>query len=53
MGMSGQLRALTALTLGKRLSTHRTGGWVAPMAGLDGCGKSRLRQDSIPRPSIP
>ena len=22
-------------------STHCTGGWVGPRAGLDGCGKSR------------
>ena len=25
----------------ERPGTHRTGGWVSPRAGLDGCGKSR------------
>jgi hypothetical protein len=28
------------LTPGKRHGTHFTIGWVGPMAGLDGCGKS-------------
>jgi hypothetical protein len=28
-------------TPGKRPGTHCTGGWVSPMAGLDGCGKCR------------
>ena len=28
--------------------THCVGGWVGPMAGMDGCGKSRLHRDSIP-----
>jgi len=28
-------------TPGKETSTHCTGGWVGPRAGLDGCGKSR------------
>jgi len=27
------------------------GGWVGPRADLEGCGKSRLHRDSIPRPS--
>ena len=33
----------------KRPCTHFTEGWVGPMAGLDGCGKSHAHQDSIPR----
>jgi hypothetical protein len=33
------------------LSTHSTGGWVGPRAGLDRCGKSRPHRDSIPGPS--
>jgi hypothetical protein len=33
----------------ERTGTHCTGGWVGPRAGLDGCGKSRRVQDSIPR----
>jgi hypothetical protein len=37
----------------KRPGTHCTGGWVGPRAGLDGCGKSRPHQDSIPGPSSP
>ena len=35
----------------ERPGTHCTGGWVGPRAGLDGCGKSRLHRNSIPRPS--
>jgi len=31
-----------------RASTHCTGGWVGPRAGLDRCGKSRPHRDSIP-----
>jgi hypothetical protein len=27
--------------------THCVGGWVGPRAGVDGCGKSRSRRDSI------
>jgi hypothetical protein len=34
-------RILAALSP-ERPGTHRTGGWVGPRAGLDGCGKSRL-----------
>ena len=30
-------------------STHRTGGWVGPKAGLDGCGKSRPPLGSDPQ----
>jgi len=37
----------------KRAGTHCTGGWVGPNAGLDGCEKSRLYQDSIPGPCTP
>ena len=32
----------------ERPSSHCTGGWVGPRAGLDGCGKSRSHRDSIP-----
>jgi hypothetical protein len=32
----------------ERPSTHCTGGWVGPRAGLDWCGKSRPHRDSIP-----
>jgi hypothetical protein len=35
---------------GKRPDTRYIGGF---MAGLDGCGKSRPHQDSIPGPSSP
>jgi hypothetical protein len=35
----------------ERPSTHCTGGWVGPRAGLDRCGKSRPHRDSIPGPS--
>jgi hypothetical protein len=38
-------------TSGKtRDALYCTGGWVAPGAGLDGCGNSLSRRDSIPRP---
>jgi hypothetical protein len=47
-GLAGQRHSPAALRLGKRPGTHFTGGWVGPRTGLDGCGKSRLRRDSIP-----
>jgi len=37
----------------ERPSTHCTGGWMVPRAGLDRCGKSRPHQDSIPGTSSP
>ena len=46
MGVGGQRHASAdLLTPG----THCTGGWVGPMAGLDGCGKSRPPPDFDPR----
>jgi hypothetical protein len=38
---------------GKRPDIRRIGGWMGFRAGLDGCGKSRPHQDSIPGPSSP
>jgi len=35
--VGGQRHALTTLSLGKKPGTHCTGGWVGPIAGLDGC----------------
>ena len=35
----------------ERPSTHCTGGWVGPRAGLDQCGKYLLHRDLIPGPS--
>jgi len=32
---------------------YSTGNWAGPRAGLDGCGKSRPHQTSIPGPSRP
>ena len=52
MGMGGQHHAPAALPR-ERPGTHRTGGWVGPRAGLDGCEKSRPHRDSIPGPSSP
>jgi hypothetical protein len=46
-GVRGQRRTPAALPR-ERHSTHCIGGWVGPRAGLDGCGKSRPRRDSIP-----
>jgi hypothetical protein len=37
----------------ERPSTHCTGGWVGPRAGLNVCEKSFPHQDSIPGPSSP
>jgi len=49
----GQSHAPAALPPGKRPGTHFTGGWVGPMAGLDGYGKSRLHWVSNSGPSSP
>jgi hypothetical protein len=50
----GQLHAPAALYLRERPSTHCTGGWVDPRAGLDRCGKSNHpHRNSIPGPSRP
>jgi len=40
-GVGGQGHVPATLPPGKRAGTHFEGGWVGPMAGLDGCGKSR------------
>jgi hypothetical protein len=37
----------------ERPGTRCIGGWVRPRTGLDGCGKSRHRQNSIPGLSRP
>ena len=51
-GVGGQRHALPALPL-ERPGANCTGGWVGPWACLDGCGKFRPHQDSIPGPSSP
>jgi len=33
----------------ERPGIHRTGGWVGPKAGLEGCGKSRHTPEFDPR----
>jgi hypothetical protein len=45
--VGGQRHAPAALSW-ERSGTHRTGGWVGTTAGLEGCGKSRPHQNSIP-----
>ena len=53
-GVRSEHHAPVALYPLERTSTHCTGGWVGPRAGLDRCGKSRLpHRDSIPGPSSP
>ena len=47
MGLGGQRHAPAALPPEKTRYPFM-GGWVGPKAGLDGCGKSRPRRDSIP-----
>jgi hypothetical protein len=49
--VGGQRHPSAALCPANRLGTHSVGGWVGFMACLDGCGKSRLYRNSIPRPS--
>ena len=46
MGVGVQRQAPAALSPGKTWFPC-TGGWVGPMAGLDGCEKYRLHRDSI------
>ena len=41
--VGGQRHAPAALPQRKRHVTYCTGVWVGPIAGLDGCGKSRLQ----------
>jgi len=48
-GARGQRHTLSALYPRERPSTHCTGGWVGPRAGLDGCGKSRPPPGFNPR----
>jgi len=50
MGDSVQSHAPAAIPPGKRTGTHCTVGWASPTAGLDGWGKSRPHQNSIPEP---
>ena len=52
MGMGDKGHALADLPR-ERLGTHSIGDWMGPRARLDGCGKSRPHQDSIPGPSSP
>ena len=47
MRVDGQRHTPAALPQGKT----RTGQWVGPRAGLDGCGKFLPHRDSIPGPS--
>jgi hypothetical protein len=47
MGVDDQPHTPAALPPGKRLGTHYVGGWVGPRAGLDGCGKTHPRRNSI------
>ena len=51
-GVGGQRHTLAILPPGKT-RTHCIGARVGPRASLDGCGKSRPHQDSIPEPSNP
>jgi len=50
-GFGGQIHAPAALSPGKRPGIHCTGRKAGQRTGLDGCGKSRPHQDSIPGPS--
>jgi len=52
LGWMFKARLCLALPLGKaRYPLKR--GWLSPMAGLDGCGKSLPNRDSIPELSSP
>jgi len=48
-GVRGQRHAPAAIYTRERPSTHCTGGWVDPSAGLDRCGKSRPPPGFDPR----
>ena len=48
-GVGGQRHAPVALPSGKRPGTQCPGGWVGPLAGLDGCEKSRPLPGFDPR----
>jgi len=48
--MGGQRHAPAALPPGRKPGNHRTGGWVGPMTGLDGCGKYRRHRLWNPGP---
>jgi len=37
----------------ERPGTHCTGGWVGPMVGMDGCGKSDRPPGFVPRTAQP
>ena len=53
MGLGGQCHTLATLPMGKRPSIHGTGGWVGPVASLDGYGKSHpIRIQSPDHPAI-
>ena len=52
-GVRGQQHAPAVLYPQERPSTHCTGSWVGPRAGLDRCGKSRPHRHSIPGSSSP
>jgi len=52
-GVGGQGQAPANLPLGRTFSTPCEGGWVGPSSGLDVCGKSRPRRNSIPGSSSP
>jgi len=47
-GVRDQGHTSASLYPRKGPSTHCTGCWVGPRAGLDRCGKSRPHRDSIP-----
>jgi len=52
-GMGGQYHVMATSLLGRRPSTHYTGGWVGPRAGLSSWRKSHIHQVLIPRPPSP
>ena len=54
LGGVGVWRHAPAVLLpGKRRGTHCIWGWMGPRVGLDGCGKSLPRQNSIAGPPSP
>jgi len=52
MGVGGQRHAPVALPW-ERASARSNGSWFDPWAGVDGCGKSLPRRNSIPGSSSP
>jgi hypothetical protein len=46
--VGGQCHAPAALPRGKSPGSHRTGGWVGPRAGVEGCATDPEFEEAFP-----